>query len=288
MQPCSITISPRRPSPAVAGDVEPVAARARRAGIAPVEEAARRRATAGRGGAEAGQRPGQPFEPQPASARPQGADDLASGFRIRSARGGTAPRPECRGRPMPGFGARQSRGCERALDDGGRRPPGRRTAARWSRGGSPRRNHRSSSCPFCRWRGLFDPSGQSGLDLAGSPAAPRAPSASRSSASASSGVTSGAMRTKPTTLTCSISPAARAASSSATPSSRRPTSSVCRSIERDTSADWLRELVADRRPDEVGPVGEEPLLHQEVDPAEVDVAEVDRDLLAVGSAFPEL
>ena len=42
------------------------------------------------------------------------------------------------------------------------------------------------------------------------------------------------------------------------------------------------ELVADGRADEVATVGVEALLHQEVDPAEIDIAEIERDLLAVG------
>src|SRR6185312_7462683 len=42
------------------------------------------------------------------------------------------------------------------------------------------------------------------------------------------------------------------------------------------------ELVANGGADEVGPVGVESLLHHEVDMAEVHVAKVDRDLLAVG------
>src|SRR5271165_2350326 len=41
------------------------------------------------------------------------------------------------------------------------------------------------------------------------------------------------------------------------------------------------ELVADRRADEVGAIGIEPFAHQEIDVAEVDESEVDRDLLAV-------
>ena len=41
------------------------------------------------------------------------------------------------------------------------------------------------------------------------------------------------------------------------------------------------KLVSDGRPDEVGPVGVEALLDEEIDMAEVDIAEVDRDLLAV-------
>ena len=42
------------------------------------------------------------------------------------------------------------------------------------------------------------------------------------------------------------------------------------------------ELVADRRADEVGAVGIEAFLHHQVDMAEVDIAQIDRDLLAVG------
>ncbi|KZS00515.1 Uncharacterized protein APZ42_003156 [Daphnia magna] len=41
------------------------------------------------------------------------------------------------------------------------------------------------------------------------------------------------------------------------------------------------ELVADRGPDEVGAVGIEALLDQEVDMAQVDVTQVDRQLLAI-------
>ena len=41
------------------------------------------------------------------------------------------------------------------------------------------------------------------------------------------------------------------------------------------------ELPPDRRPDEVRAVGVEPLVDEEVDLAEVDEAEVDRDLLAL-------
>ena len=39
------------------------------------------------------------------------------------------------------------------------------------------------------------------------------------------------------------------------------------------------ELIADGGPDEVGAVGVESLLHQEVDMAKIDVAEINRDLL---------
>ena len=45
------------------------------------------------------------------------------------------------------------------------------------------------------------------------------------------------------------------------------------------------ELIADRCSDEVGAVGIKTLLHQEVDVAEIDIAEVDRDLLAVTPPF---
>src|SRR3954469_11238842 len=48
------------------------------------------------------------------------------------------------------------------------------------------------------------------------------------------------------------------------------------------------KLVADRGADEVGAVGVEPLPHQQVDVAEVHVAQVDRDLLAVAGLGAEL
>jgi hypothetical protein len=41
------------------------------------------------------------------------------------------------------------------------------------------------------------------------------------------------------------------------------------------------ELVADRRPNEVGAVGVKPLLDQEIDVTEVDKAKIDCDLFAV-------
>ena len=41
------------------------------------------------------------------------------------------------------------------------------------------------------------------------------------------------------------------------------------------------ELVSNGCPDEIGPIGVEALLHEEIDMAQVDIAEVDRDLLAV-------
>src|SRR6185437_13877100 len=41
------------------------------------------------------------------------------------------------------------------------------------------------------------------------------------------------------------------------------------------------KLVSDRRSDEVGSVGVEPFMHHQVDVAEVDIAEVDGDFLAV-------
>ena len=48
------------------------------------------------------------------------------------------------------------------------------------------------------------------------------------------------------------------------------------------------ELVSDRGPDEVGAVGIKPLPHQKVDVAEVDIAEIDRDLLAISRFRPQL
>ena len=48
------------------------------------------------------------------------------------------------------------------------------------------------------------------------------------------------------------------------------------------------ELTADCRPNEIGPVRIETFLHHEVDLPEVDIAEIDRDLLAVGGLWAEL
>ena len=48
------------------------------------------------------------------------------------------------------------------------------------------------------------------------------------------------------------------------------------------------ELVADGRADEVGAVGVEALPHQQVDMAEIDIAEIDRDLLAIAGFGPQL
>ena len=42
------------------------------------------------------------------------------------------------------------------------------------------------------------------------------------------------------------------------------------------------ELVADRRPDEIGAVRIKPLLHHEIDVAEIHEAEVDRDFSVSG------
>src|ERR671911_1160275 len=48
------------------------------------------------------------------------------------------------------------------------------------------------------------------------------------------------------------------------------------------------ELVTDRGADKVGPVRIESLLHHQVDVAEVDIAEVDRDLLGVAGPSSQL
>jgi hypothetical protein len=48
------------------------------------------------------------------------------------------------------------------------------------------------------------------------------------------------------------------------------------------------ELVSDGRPDEIGPVRIEPLLHHQIDLTEVDIAEVDRDFLGVGAFRAQL
>ena len=61
-------------------------------------------------------------------------------------------------------------------------------------------------------------------------------------------------------------------------------------VPDDRLSDGVRvrgELVADRRPDEVGAIGIESLAHQEIDMAEVDEPEVDRDLLAVACPVPQ-
>ena len=47
------------------------------------------------------------------------------------------------------------------------------------------------------------------------------------------------------------------------------------------------ELIADRGPDEVGAIGIKALMHQEVYVAEIDIAEIDRDLLAIGRFWPQ-
>ena len=47
------------------------------------------------------------------------------------------------------------------------------------------------------------------------------------------------------------------------------------------------ELVADGRADEIGAVGVEALPHQQIDMAEVDIAEIDRDLLAIAVFGPK-
>jgi hypothetical protein len=43
------------------------------------------------------------------------------------------------------------------------------------------------------------------------------------------------------------------------------------------------ELVSNGCPDEVGPVGVEALLDEEIDMAQVDITQVDRDLLTIRS-----
>src|SRR5258708_35019441 len=48
------------------------------------------------------------------------------------------------------------------------------------------------------------------------------------------------------------------------------------------------ELVADCGTDEVGAVRVEPVLHHQVDVAEVDIAEIDRNFLAVAPLGPQL
>jgi hypothetical protein len=48
------------------------------------------------------------------------------------------------------------------------------------------------------------------------------------------------------------------------------------------------ELVSDCCPDEVGAVGVKTLLHQKVDMAEIDIAEIDRDLFTISRFRPKL
>jgi hypothetical protein len=48
------------------------------------------------------------------------------------------------------------------------------------------------------------------------------------------------------------------------------------------------ELVADRRPDEIGPVRIESFLHHQIDLTEVDIAKVDRDFLGLRGLEPQL
>jgi hypothetical protein len=46
-------------------------------------------------------------------------------------------------------------------------------------------------------------------------------------------------------------------------------------------------LVADRRPNEVGAIGVEALLDEEIDPAEIDEAEIDGDFFGVAVSLPK-
>ena len=105
---------------------------------------------------------------------------------------------------------------------------------------------------------------------------------------ASSGVTSAAMLASPSTRMCSISPAVacrfeilagvvQQAELQAL-AGHRPFGRLAVAVE----------LIADRGADEVGAVGVEAFLHHQVDVAEVDIAEVDRDLLAVARLGPQL
>ena len=100
-------------------------------------------------------------------------------------------------------------------------------------------------------------------------------------ARASSGVTSAAIVARPNTLISSISPARRAASRS------------CRAIVPQTEIQALSgrglfddlgmafELVADCGSNEVGSVRIKALLKHQIDMAEVDEPEIDRDLFTV-------
>jgi hypothetical protein len=59
--------------------------------------------------------------------------------------------------------------------------------------------------------------------------------------------------------------------------------------ERATDHLFVRlELIADRRPNEVGAIGVEALLDEEIDPAEIDETEIDGDFLGIAVFFPKL
>ena len=104
-------------------------------------------------------------------------------------------------------------------------------------------------------------------------------------ARASSGVTSAAMLARPSTRMSSLWPAARAAS--------RSCAAVVPQAEVEAfpghgllgRVGMPLDLVADGGADEVGPVRVEAVLDQQVDVAEIDVAEVDGDLFGVAPAL---
>jgi hypothetical protein len=101
-----------------------------------------------------------------------------------------------------------------------------------------------------------------------------------------SGVTSSLIVASPMTWMRSRTPFAFDASSSWRLTLRRPSSKVWRTIDCFTArllhrVGVGRELIADRRPDEVGSVRVETLANQKVYVAEIDESHIDRDFLAV-------
>ena len=86
---------------------------------------------------------------------------------------------------------------------------------------------------------------------------------------------------------CSISPACRAASRSA----RRvvPQTEIQAFAGRGLldHVGVTFELIADRRPDEIRAVRIEPVLHHQIDVAQIDVAKVDRDFFGFRRLRPQ-
>ena len=106
-------------------------------------------------------------------------------------------------------------------------------------------------------------------------------------ASASAGVTSGAMLARPSTLMCSVSPASLhslevgAGELAQAKFERMPLDRFFDLIAVDA------ELVADRGADEIAAVRVKAFLHEKIDMPEVDIAEIDRDFLALASSVAE-
>ncbi len=97
--------------------------------------------------------------------------------------------------------------------------------------------------------------------------------------SASLGVTSAPMLARPKTWICSFSPAARTASRSRREKMLQPEHQALASHGLLDDVRVGRQLIADGSTNQVGAIGVEPLLHQQVDLPEVDRPQVDGDLL---------